>query len=492
MVSLILTMTDAEFYFLERHESTPTFGYFWESLEALMNPVPMLTAAKTNTVLDGKVSVTDSTGNGTLSGNTVTVKATGSLFSKATNTITITNETADTATLSFDYKAVTYNAFTIGGASGAASGTHTVLLAAGASVELKLTSNSGLSNRTATLTLSNFSLTVAATSSKVTVLYDDTLGSVTAGGSAVVSGATQDVNLTDGLALVATPNSGTTFLGWIDADTHEILGAGASNFTLNPAKDMTVQAVFVSADTTTPWFSLGSTTQKTESVGLLGLSRLYYYTVATRTHLFNDLNDAASTAASGTSKAMVLMNNATLPAGNYTIPAGVTLLVPFDDANTMYTTEAQSIGTYTEPTAYRTLTLASGANLTVNGAVSLSAKHYYAQGSKQNGGSPTEAISILKMEDNSNITVNNGGALYAYGFVTGSGTVTAKSGATVYEMFQIMDFRGGTQSTDMEKGVFPLSQYYVQNIEVPMTLEYGAIEYAYTTIFMSSSKFGSA
>ena len=47
--------------------------------------------ATTVTVLDGKVSVADSANRNTLSGGTVTITAKGSLFSKATNNITITS-----------------------------------------------------------------------------------------------------------------------------------------------------------------------------------------------------------------------------------------------------------------------------------------------------------------------------------------------------------------------------------------------------------------
>ena len=96
------------------------------------------------------------------------------------------------------------------------------------------------------------------------------------------------------------------------------------------------------------------------------------------------------------------------------------------------------------------------------------------------------------MEEGSTITVNSGGKLYAYGFITGLGSVTANNGATVYEYFQIPDFRGGTQSTDMQNGVFPLSQYYVQNIEVPLTLHYGAVEKSYTTLYMQSTDVSSS
>ena len=442
-------------------------------------------SATTVSVLDGQVSVTDTANSNTVSDGTVTIKAAGSVISKTTNTVTIKNETASKAELSFDYSASTYNSFTIAGASVSASGTYSTLVDAGGSVTLVLVSNSGLSNRTATLTLSNFSLTVASASSNVTIQYDSALGSVTAGGTAVAAGGVvEGVTLADGIALVAVPN-GSTFLGWVDADG-KILSTAAS-YTLTPASDVTVKAAFAK-DGGTPWFGVGAATQSSVKSGLLGLGKLYYQTVST-SYLFNDLNTAATYASANTSKYIVLMNNGTLGAGTYTIPAGVTLLIPFDAANSLYTTEVLNTGTYETPTAYRTLTMADGANLVINGSMSLSAKQKYAAGSKLDGGAPTGAVSFVKMQGSSNITINSGGVLYAYGYITGSGTVTANNGATVYEMFQIADFRGGTQSTDMQNRVFPFSQYYIQNIEVPLTLYYGAKEYAATTIYMSSADF---
>ena len=181
------------------------------------------------------------------------------------------------------------------------------------------------------------------------------------------------------------------------------------------------------------------------------------------------------------------MNNGTLSAGNYTVPSGVTLLIPFDAANTIYPSAPESVSdAWTKPTAYRTLTMANGANLTVNGNLCVPAKHYSTHGSKLSGNSPSGPCGFIKMNDNSNITVNSGGNLYAYGFITGTGKVVAKNGANIYEYFQIMDFRGGSQTSDMENGVFPLSQYYIQNIEVPLVLETGSVENCYATMFISN------
>ena len=494
LVATMSTMSEVEFKLLELYESMPTFAFFYDLLYSIANPPIM--AITTVEVLDGKVSVTDSANSNKVSNGTVTITVKGSLLSKKTNNITVTNETDSTASLSFDYTADKASSFKIAGATAATSGTYTAVLEPGASVAITLVSNSGFSNLTATLTLSNISLVVASSSSNVTFDYDANNGSVTVNGTAVEAGTTQEVSLTEGATLVATPASGSTFLGWIDAATGAILSKDAT-YAIKPAADVTVKAVFISANSA-PYFYLGAATSKSQSSGLLGLGKLNFHQV-NATHIFSDLNAAANAAVSSTSKAIVLANNGTLAAGTYTIPAGVTLLIPFDAANTMYTTQAvgveepaSSAGGWVAPYEYRKLTLAEGANIIINGAMSLSAKHNYAQGSKFHGGSPTGACSYVYMNQGSTITVNNGATLYAYGYVYGNGSVTAKSGSKVYENFQIADFRGGTQSTDMDNGVFPLSQYYVQNIEVPMTIEYGAKEYSYTTVFMSSSDFGSA
>ena len=480
--AMLAELTEAEIQGMI--DSNPVLCDFAEMLDKYATGVNMMT---TVTPITG-LTVTDTANSNSLSGTTVTITAKGGLFSKKTNTVTITNESGSKANISFDYSASGTTSFTIAGATAATSGKYNATMEAGGSVIFVITSNSGFSGTTATLTLSNFTLATVKESSKVTFAFDSTFGGVTVDGNAIENGAVLDVSGSTGAALVATEN-GSSFLGWINGATGEILST-ASTYTLTPADDMTVKAAFAK-DGGTPWFAVGAATQESVKSGLLGLGSISYYVVGT-SYLFDDLNEAATYAASATTKTIVLMNDGTLPAGTYTIPSGVTLLIPFDAANTMFTTAALNTGDYATPTAYRTLTMADGANLIVNGAVSLSAQQKYAAGSKLDGGAPTGAVSFIRMQGDSNITVNNGGALYAYGFITGSGSVTANSGASVYEMFQIADFRGGTQSTDMDNGVFPLSQYYVQNIEVPLTLYSGAKEYAYTTIYMSSTDFGSA
>ena len=200
---------------------------------------------------------------------------------------------------------------------------------------------------------------------------------------------------------------------------------------------------------------------------------------------YANLNDALSAAEKGNDKTVVITADTTL-SGSYTIPAGVTLLVPFDDAGTLYTTKPGAVETLANQTVYRTLTLNSGASITVNGAISVGGKLFTS--SNRHVCKPTGAYGQIKMNSGSQITVENGGNLYAWGYVTGSGNVRITSGATVYECFQVTDWRGGSATVkfvtpaDVKK-VFPFSQYYVQNIEAPLTIEYGGTEKAYIAAY---------
>ena len=200
---------------------------------------------------------------------------------------------------------------------------------------------------------------------------------------------------------------------------------------------------------------------------------------------YSDLNDAITAAQSGTDKTIVVATDGSL-SGSYTIPAGVTLLVPFDNANTLYTTEPGVVDSLAGQTAYRTLTLNSGASITVKGAISVGGKLFTS--TNVHVCKPTGAYGQIKMSSGSQITVENGGAFYAWGYVTGNGNVRIMSGATVYECFQVTDWRGGSAlmkfiTPSNVKKVFPFSQYYVQNIEAPLTIEYGGLEYAYIAAY---------
>ena len=94
----------------------------------------------------------------------------------------------------------------------------------------------------------------------------------------------------------------------------------------------------------------------------------------------------------------------------------------------------------------------------------------------------------IELGENCRIDLQNGAALHAFGYITGaaSSRVTAYSGAEVHELFQYSDPRGGTRVAhlflcrDYYK-VFPFSQYYIQNVEVPLEIQFGATEFITTT-----------
>lgn len=448
-------------------------------LVLLVAVMPMqVFAGNTVSVLDGKITITDTANSTTVSDDIVTVTAKGGLISQTTNTLTIKNNGDSTATISFSFSASNYKSFS----ESTASGSKSFDLVAGETATMSITGKRALSSNTATLTLSNFVYQVASSSSNATLYFDMNGGSVTAEGTSVTNGEAVSVEDSE-LSVVATAASGYSFYAWVNAETREILSSSAT-YSMTIAKDVAVEAVFSNNST----------------------SKAYFYAYdKNKNYIFDDLSKAGAFAASSSNKTIVLMASGTLPAADHTIPAGVTLLIPFDDAHTLYTTSPSSIGytgipvinatanLWTQPYVYSKLTMESGANIDVNGAISLSAKHAIAQGAKKDvGGAPSGPCSYIYMNDNTAITVNSGASLYAWGFIYGNGSVTAKSGANIYENFQIADFRGGTQSTGMENGVFPMSQYYIQNIEVPLTIEAGAKENCYTSIFMQKNVFSSS
>ena len=416
-------------------------------------------SATTVYVLDNQISVTDTANSCSVSNGKVTVTAAGGNFSASgtKNTITIKNESSEAKIISFDYT-VSGGTNSFPSNSGKVA---EVTLSGGAS--LQYTIQGGAWWAEAKVVLSNFSISEVAQSSNVSISYDETVGSVTCNGSTVSSGSIVQAT-SSGVALVATGKSGTSFLGWFDADTNQIISTAAS-YTLFPTADLSVRAAF--ATSTNAWFLVPDGKNA-------------------KNYLFDDLSEAGSFAQSINDKLVVLAANGTLQKGSYTIPSGVTLLIPFNSSNTLYTTTPGTTGgSFVTPTAYRTLTMASGANLTVNGSLSLSGT---VSARKDYNGRPHGPLGYIKMNSGSSITINSGANLYAWGYIYGDGSVEVKSGATVYECFQVTDYRGGDVTSTMQNNkqkVFPMSQYYVQNIEVPMKLHVGAKENCFFAVDVS-------
>ena len=464
IIMAVEELTDAEGYFLEHYEGTETFGYLFNTLYDVLgyDEIGLYAASGSHTPVTGvTVGVSGATDNSMSSGAvTVTAKGSGGVFgigaSAKTATITVYNESDATSEISFDWTATSVNQLKIDGkVESGTSGSFSKVLDAGGSITITITTakNSTVNK----LVMKNFAIVAAQTESNVTFDYDSTLGSITVGGNKVADGNSVKISK-EGTTVVATPASGATFIAWIDTADHSII-SNEKSCTLKPTADMTVAAVFTTADSNA-WFLVNGNT------------------------LYEGLDAAMAAVANVSNKTVVIAANGTLPAGDYTIPAGVTLLIPKDANNAVYATPPY-LDSNTKPTAYRTLTMASGAHITVNGVINLAGSQF---GSAPYAGLTVGPVGFIKMSDDSSITVNSGAKLYAWGYITGSGSVVVENGGTVYEHFQVASWRGGSFTSSMvgnKQRVFPMTQYYVQNIEVPMTLKAGAIENGYMSVNIS-------
>lgn len=367
------------------------------------------------------------------------------------STLTITNNKTTEATLSFDYTVVVSDGtILVNYTTTTADGSFSQKLAAGGTVEVEI--KSGSTSADTMITMTNVKL-VADVSATVT-FQPAVNGSYTVDGKTITEVYTNTQSAANSYQVVATPNEGYKFLGWYDVINERCISTDAKT-ALNFDSNRTITARFASK--TAALFETGG-------------------------QVFDDLNKAIAEAQKNLPAIITLAESGKIT-GNYTIPSKVTLLIPFDEAKTCYTSTPIAITSTPTAKPFRTLTMAAGSSLTLaSGAViSIGGQYYAASGGAS--GKMVGPYGYIKMESGSAIDVQSGASLYAWGFISGSGSVTVQSGGSVYEWYQILDFRGGSASSDMGNKVFPFSQYAVQNVEVPLTLHAGASETVYTAVY---------
>ena len=422
-------------------------------------------AASVNTGVTGLSAEYDS-GTWSASGGTITgsVKTTSSSscgspsYTPATGTLTLKNTLDNEATLSFKVTtSLNSGTATIDGSN--ATNSFTKVLGSGESITVAISSNPD-GEDTTTITLSEINL---ALPQNITVSFKKPVnGSYSVDGTSI----TEDTDITklstESFALNATPASGYKFAGWKGSVDGNI--SSEKNTEIVLTNSQTVEPIFISIDTAV--FDVEG-------------------------KIFYDLEEAIQYSVDSGKKLITLIENGTIT-GDYTIPSGKTLLIPFDEAKTIYKeTPAVVYNSYTTPSAFRTLTMASGSSISIQsgGAISLSGKLSSKGQLGGNNGTPTGPDGRIKMLSGSSINVQSGGNLYAWGYIYGSGSVVAESGATVHEAFQIKDWRGGSATSNIYSYAFILSQYYVQNIEVPLTVYVGATEKLYSAANASGSAY---
>lgn len=388
------------------------------------------------------------------------------------STLTITNSKATTATLSFDY-AVTPSGGTIkvDGAAVTANGTFSKELAAGGSIKVYIKSNS---TSTATkIEITGIKLVSDVTATATFLPAEN--GTYTVDGNLIESEYSSTQSSTVAYQVVAAPADGYQFLGWYNVTTGKYINTNATA-ALNIEADCTITAKFASDGSAV--FLVGS-------------------------QPFDDLNAAAAYAQETGESKVVQVADGTIRAGEtYTIPNGVTLLLPYasgattisTDSDTLHANRAELPGsvrseeldpmkdlylTLTIP-AETTLNIESGGRLVIGGSIS-----------GGNGGSATAAGSTQgahsNLELNGTVNVRSGGIFSTCGYVLGTGTLNAEAGATVYEPYIVMDHHGGSWMKDAYKSVTPFIRYVVQNIQCDMVIASGAVLKGYCDLYASSS-----
>ena len=211
---------------------------------------------------------------------------------------------------------------------------------------------------------------------------------------------------------------------------------------------------------------------------------------------FPSLNEALDNAQNNSDKTIVLVKSGIIDEGNYSIPNGITLVIPNSSDAKIYDNDSVEMVTRdasTTPSCYSKLEIPSNTSLEFE-----SGSRLYVAGKATTStpitGNVYGSYGQIELSDQtSQIILENGSTLVCYGYITGNGLVEALDGSTVYEFFQIYGWRGGTYSSAMlnnSQKVFMFNQYYVQNIECRFRIHSGASEIITTgvTVFRVVTK----
>lgn len=264
------------------------------------------------------------------------------------STLTITNKKSTTATLSFDYT-IEQNSGTIqvDGTVVSSGASFTKELAPDEAVKVYI--KSGSTSAATKITLTNVVL-VSDVNATATFLPAEN-GTYTVDGKLITEEYSNTQSSMTAYQVVANPAEGYQFMGWYDVSNGKYISTSAKA-ALNIENDCTITARFAS---------------KTAALFETGGQR------------FDDLGDAVSYAQANSQSKITLATDGSI-SGTYTIPAGITLLIPFDEAGTLYTDAPAAIRTAPASKPFRTLTMSDGASITVNGAISLGGRYYAAGG----------------------------------------------------------------------------------------------------------------
>lgn len=207
---------------------------------------------------------------------------------------------------------------------------------------------------------------------------------------------------------------------------------------------------------------------------------------------YKTLEEALQAVTSGKVIYMIANYTMTTP-GDYVLPSGATLLIPYKDgtgkgASTAIGNSAETTTSGTTPSLFRKLTFGNGVNLICSGTIETSAQQKANGQYGANVGMPSGAYGQIHMEEGSHISLEAGSRLNCWGYITGKGTINVKKNAAILEGFQMGDWCGGTNYGtlgDNSQKVFPVTHYFYQSIECPVTYRPGSRAYGSSHINVS-------
>ena len=198
---------------------------------------------------------------------------------------------------------------------------------------------------------------------------------------------------------------------------------------------------------------------------------------------YTSLNDALDAASAND---IVLVLDGCRLSSDATVPAGVTLLLPYSDGRGEVDTDKWwKYGPVPDPDhgvphrkkagdalCVTHLYIDDSARLTVYGDVKVGGIIGEKFTFDYQGHTYGEHGRIVL---NGEMVMENGSSLICYGYVTGNGKLTAKNGSCVSEPFIITDYVGGDRMLDLYQAKqSPFGRYSFSNIESVMTVDYGA------------------
>ena len=375
------------------------------------------------------------------------------------STLTITNGRDEPAVLMFDYQADSQGGTITIGSEPIKDGSNSYSKELSAKESIEIYIKSGSTSADTSITLNNIAL-VKKERVKTNFLAPESGGSYTIFTGGMYKNAPWEYTQASTVAyqLTATPDEGYQFVGWYNVTENRYFSTDATT-SLNAESACKITAIF--ALDNIDLFEAGG-------------------------QVFEGLNVAIAYAQENNISKITLQSESATLQKDQIIPKGITLLIPYDSMKTLYTDKAKALprssATPSLQNEFRRLTLAEGVTLEILGGLSVGGQYEACAGGTKGG--MTGDYGQVWLEEGSTITVGAGGSLYAWGFVSGAGEVTVEAGGSVYEWFEITDFRGGRVTLKMTSGdVFPISQYYVHNVESALILAPGANEIARAAVF---------